>query len=442
MDRDQSNVIIDSSIAKGYLYGGRETVSGMVQRYDQAINPWGREWGSTNEVVVAINGSYFDLETGVPESGLIHSGTYAKRFDDLGGGSGFVWRMDRTAHIGQCVSHPEGQQLLTLSNTGRTLEIAGINVRPKRDQLVVFTPQASPWTLGGAEVELLVELLSPPAILFPPRMSLGVVRQIREGGGGTIPFGHVVLAAQGEAREFLRSNILLGDQVGLSFEITALQADCETPDPVTEWAASYASVSGNYLFLKDGIPERIDDVGAIERHPRTAICMNEDYIYFVIVDGRDPEQSVGMTIDELARFCRHRLDAEWGINQDGGGSSAMWVDGEIRNMPSDGKERTVANGLMMVVVQPMRRSSAFLPGNRVRTTRLADLRLGPGANYRGIADIAPGEEGILLPDISEINGVFARGTYWWKVQFRGLTGWVDERTLHKDRTWYGHFGDG
>lgn len=439
LDRENSDVIIDSSIAKGYIYGGRETVSGMVQRHNGAINPWGREWGSTNEVVVAINGSYFDLDTGVPESGLIHSGSYAKRFDDLGGGSGFVWRMDRSAHIGQCVDHPIDRQLLTLLEAGQEMEIAGINVRPRSDELVVFTPDASPWTLGGSDVEVLIELLSAPAILFPPRMSVGVVRQIREGGGGTIPFGHVVLGAQGEARDILQSSIQLGSQVGISAEITPMKQDCHTPDPATEWAASYASVSGNYLFLKDGRPERIDDQGAIERHPRTAICMNDAYIYFVVVDGRDPGRSVGMTMDELARFCRDRLQATWGINQDGGGSSAMWVNGEIRNVPSDGKERTVANGLMMLVVKPMRRSSAFLPGNRVRTARLADLRLGPGLNYRGIADIAPGEKGIILPDIAEVNGVFARGAYWWKVQFRGLSGWVDEGTLEKDKIWFGHF---
>jgi hypothetical protein len=439
MERANPSAIIESSIAKGYIYGGRETVSGMVQRYDGAINSWGREWGNTNEVVVAINGSYFDLDTGVPESGVIHSGSYAKRFDDLGGGSGFIWRMDRSAHIGQCVDHPPERQLLTLIESSQEMEIAGINVRPRTDELVMFTPEGSPWTLGGSDVEVLVELLSAPAILFPPRMSIGVVREIREGSGGTIPFGHVVLAARGQARDILRSSLRLGSQIGIASEIIPLQEDCRTRDPTTEWAASYASISGNYLFLKDGKPERIDDQGAIERHPRTAICMNDEYIYFVVVDGRDPGRSVGMTMDELARFCRDQLLATWGINQDGGGSSAMWVNGEILNVPSDGNERTVANGLMMVVVQPMRRSGAFLPGNRVQTISLADLRLGPGMNYRGIADIAPGEEGIILPDTSNVNGVFARGTYWWKVKFRGLTGWVDESTIEKDKSWFGHF---
>ena len=36
------------------------------------------------------------------------------------------------------------------------------------------------------------------------------------------------------------------------------------------------------------------------------------------------------------------------VNMDGGGSSVMVVNGAIKNSPSDGIERAVVNGLMMV----------------------------------------------------------------------------------------------
>ena len=36
---------------------------------------------------------------------MVQSGWYAKRFDDLGGGSGFAWKLDRSAFIGECVDH-------------------------------------------------------------------------------------------------------------------------------------------------------------------------------------------------------------------------------------------------------------------------------------------------------------------------------------------------
>ena len=75
------------------------------------------------------------------------------------------------------------------------------------------------------------------------------------------------------------------------------------------------------------------------------------------------------------------LGATDGVNMDGGGSSAMWVNGVIKNVPSDGSERTVANGLMMVNVQPKLVSTAFSAGQTVATTASANIRLGPGTDY-------------------------------------------------------------
>ena len=86
MERNNPQVILESSIGQGRLSGGGETVSGMAQRYDGAINYWDQTWGKTNTVAVAINGFYFGPPyepAGVPWSGQVHSGWYAKRFTEL-----------------------------------------------------------------------------------------------------------------------------------------------------------------------------------------------------------------------------------------------------------------------------------------------------------------------------------------------------------------------
>ena len=109
MDRSDPNVIIESSIGQGRLSGGKEAVSGMALRYEQTLNYWGGNWGARNDVVVAVNGSYFEPYTGIPFQGQVHSGWYAKRFDDCqtgSGGSGFSWKLDRSAFIGATISHP------------------------------------------------------------------------------------------------------------------------------------------------------------------------------------------------------------------------------------------------------------------------------------------------------------------------------------------------
>jgi len=36
------------------------------------------------------------------------------------------------------------------------------------------------------------------------------------------------------------------------------------------------------------------------------------------------------------------------MNLDGGGSSTLWLGGKIMNSPSDGRERSVANALILL----------------------------------------------------------------------------------------------
>lgn len=60
------------------------------------------------------------------------------------------------------------------------------------------------------------------------------------------------------------------------------------------------------------------------RHPRTAACYNPREIIFVVVDGRQPQLSVGMTLTELADLMLS-FGCTVALNTDGGGSSVMAV---------------------------------------------------------------------------------------------------------------------
>lgn len=71
------------------------------------------------------------------------------------------------------------------------------------------------------------------------------------------------------------------------------------------------------------------------RNPRTAIGRREDgTILIVVIDGRQPNRSVGATIDEL-RAVMVALGAVDAINLDGGGSTTLALKGELSNVPSD-----------------------------------------------------------------------------------------------------------
>jgi hypothetical protein len=451
MDRDNLNVTIESSIAQGRLSGGFEPVTGMAERYDQAINYWDGSWGSRNDVVVAINGFFYNTSTGVPRSGQIQSGWYAKRFDDYAGESGFAWRSDRIPFIGGCVIHPENKQTVSIPAIGKTLWIDDVNAARGTNQLILYTPQFDTSTkTDNTGTEILVQLTRPSLIIPGPNSYVrGYVRGINKNQGSTlIPFDYVVLSTHGTKADKL-SNVHIGDEIRISQEITHFKQNCTTPNAL-DWTKTYASIGGGFFFLKDSQIIHYNDLGALERHPRTAIAYNDDYIFFIVVDGRDPENSIGMTIDELAFFTRDTLGATWGVNQDGGGSSTMVINGVVVNRPnanlyeqkiyipiivgsdhgipappdalsktaaesspkllplaSGGFERYVANGMLMVVIEPMEQSSKFSPDEFIITTEITNIRLGPGTNY-GVITVAPDYSiGIILDHMNGLNGLLS-----------------------------------
>jgi hypothetical protein len=472
MDRSNLNVTIESSIAQGRLSGGFESVSGMADRYDQAINYWGETWGSRNDVVVAINGFFYNTSTGVPRSGQIQSGWYAKRFDDYAGESGFAWRLDRVPFIGGCVIHPDNKQTLSIPAIGKTIWIDNVNTARGANELILYTPQFDTNTkTDNTGTELLVELTRPSLIIPGPNYYVkGYVRGVRINQGSTlIPFDHVVISAHGTKADKL-SGVNIGDEIRISQEITHYKQNCSTLNSL-DWTKTYASIGGSFVFLKDNQIIHYDDLGALERHPRTAIAYNADYIFFIVVDGRDPDNSIGMTIDELALFTRDTLGATWGVNQDGGGSSTMVINGIVVNRPNanlyeqkiyfpmingspptvpsppdavgkmfetspklipltgGGFERNVANGMLMVVVEPKEQSSTFMPDDLVITTTNTNIRLGPGTNY-GVIAIAPDfSVGVILDHMNGLNGVLAKGYHWWKVSINGVQGWIAEEYI-------------
>jgi exopolysaccharide biosynthesis protein len=74
--------------------------------------------------------------------------------------------------------------------------------------------------------------------------------------------------------------------------------------------------------------------------PRTAVgIIDENHLVFVVVDGRSPGYSAGVTMTGLARIMQG-LGATTAYNIDGGGSSTMYFNGSLVNNPlGENKER-------------------------------------------------------------------------------------------------------
>jgi hypothetical protein len=200
---------------------------------------------------------------------------------------------------------------------------------------------------------------------------------------------------------------------------------CSTPD-ARSFDGAFALAQCNFHFLKNGVIQPTSNSGMIVRNPRTFIAHNTTNVFFVVCDGRSTA-SVGMTSDEMGAFCLTNLLATEGVNLDGGGSSTLWVNGVVRNTPSDGTERAVANGLMMVNVLPRTNTTTFAPGQSVRTAVSANFRLGPGTDYFAFQTLASGTTGTVLAH--PLNGIRAKSNFWWFAAFNGTNGWIAESTL-------------
>jgi exopolysaccharide biosynthesis protein len=115
------------------------------------------------------------------------------------------------------------------------------------------------------------------------------------------------------------------------------------------------ALSGGPLLVRSGKRQKLQTreeesyefSSMLERHPRSAIGWNKDWFYLVVVDGRQPELSEGMTIEELSTYLV-KLGCDEAMNLDGGGSSTLWYGGDVRNSPCDRYERTIANSLVVV----------------------------------------------------------------------------------------------
>jgi hypothetical protein len=129
-----------------------------------------------------------------------------------------------------------------------------------------------------------------------------------------------------------------GELVGLSWSFGGIGA--------------FDSVGGYPLLMKDGAIQwdyLTGDRPFYGRHPRTGVGYDSDAgtVLFVTVDGRRPGYSVGMTLPRFAQLFKS-LGADSALNLDGGGSTTMWVRGDVKNRPSDGAERAVTTALLVL----------------------------------------------------------------------------------------------
>lgn len=162
----------------------------------------------------------------------------------------------------------------------------------------------------------------------------GKVASIREGGNSPITKNSVILSLGPKLLSDVPT-VKVGDTLTMKLE---------TEPNLT---GSTNAIGGGERLLANG--EIATDGKSKDRHPRSIIGWNTEFLFLVVVDGRAPKVAIGMTYFELANLAKD-LGCTEALNLDGGGSSTLWADERVLNTPSDGAPRQVANALVLVDV--------------------------------------------------------------------------------------------
>lgn len=297
---------------------GRETVSVMQKRL------------AAQATMVGINGDFSRFDNGRPSGITVRDGVLATPPNPSRSSLGVT--LDGLLDIRRVSFRG------TWRGLGQRRSVNFLNKEPGVNGLSLFT---SDWGRSTPQIAGAFGVVLSPFPAATPNVDLTApVTATAENGVVPIAPGTAVLVARGNAAARLREEAPVGATLTVRLILN--------PD----WATVSDAIGGGPLILRDGKPvyranEGFEVSQIAPRNPRTAIGQLADgRIVMVVVDGRQPGYSVGMTTFEMA-LTMARLGAVRGMALDSGGSSTLAFEGTVLNSPSDGRERPIGNALML-----------------------------------------------------------------------------------------------
>ena len=298
-----------------------ETVSSMVARHNALAG--------VNAGFFAISGTYRGDNVGA----LVSNGIVLSEPTNNRAAIGLVRQGETTEMI---FGHLRFEGTL---QTARGLQhpVQGINRARSQDELIIYTPEFHRTTLttpDGLEVEVRRGVVS---------------RHLDRSGSNQIPTDGYIISVTGKAREWAAKNLRVGARV--NFRTRFIPAESGT---AAKWERAFSIVAGGPQLIRGGRREITSEFEGIrqafvsDRHPRTAVAkLRDGRMMLAVIDGRQAGYSVGVSLTEFADLLLE-FGAIEAINLDGGGSTAMVVEGKLVNQPSDATgERAVSDAMLI-----------------------------------------------------------------------------------------------
>lgn len=308
-----------------------DSLRGLEQPSKMAL----RKTNSEQSVIAGVNGDFFNTsgyDKGLPVNGQVLNGQLAK----VPSSSRPVIAFDGSKNPFLDLMTYQG----TLNIDQDSYPIDGVNASRGTDDLILFNQFHGTTTRTnqyGTEVVLSLK----EGQWMTNRTLTCVVEDIQSGEGSAgIEPGKIILSGHGSSAQLL-NGLMIGENIQLEINVTindgALQPEIEE------------MLGGDRIILSDG---QVQNNDWPQQHPRTAIGFSQDRnsLILAVVDGRS-EESAGVSTKQLADLMK-LSGSWWALNLDGGGSSVMIVNDQIMNDPSDGNERSVANGLFLASTAP------------------------------------------------------------------------------------------
>ncbi|MXV83642.1 phosphodiester glycosidase family protein [Candidatus Poribacteria bacterium] len=345
MDRTASNLRFDVELANDQILG-RETITDATRRLmEKDVLP-----------LAGVNGSFGIREDNRGRGGMmfnlhIQNGELVSISTPLD-----RWGYSPPSPWGETSFGvtPDGEFLLDrvklngrLKIAGDTLLIDAVNqICDSSCPSVIYTPRFGRRTLTRRCYEFTLRQIELP--LTGKYTSRFVVTGVNPRGNSVIPFDGIVLALEPRLARDWTDKIVKATAGTLEIALT----------PKT-WQHVQQGIGGNLRLVRDGKvePELIafgESRGgsayrhrnAASRHPRSALGFNDEKLFLIAVDGRQPGYSMGMTLYQMGTFFSE-LGIKHAINFDGGSSSTLWALGRVANSPAHGYERRIFNVAMI-----------------------------------------------------------------------------------------------
>jgi len=301
----------------------------------------------------SINGNFWivagqnqpDVLLKVPHSGSVHAGemiTDPNNWNRSHGDIGFaVIDENRKAWICDMKSDAK----VVVDGVGQ-YNISEINRIRKTNELVFFNDYmgSTPTRTDDLGTEVFIKPISGQSWGVNKNVVCQVVRIVKNKGANTIGAGESVLSGNGTAKTFLEK-LSVGQPVKVYMGVYTL-ADQLRPT-IKEM------VTGNALVMAGGelTGRNTDEDYNKTLYPRTGIGSSADgkKVYLIVIDKK--AGSIGANTTTMCGILK-AAGATDATSMDGGGSAQMMLKGAILNNPSDGTQRSVANGWMAFSTAP------------------------------------------------------------------------------------------